>query len=356
MAVLEKRVARLQEAMRRERLDAVLVHTSIARPAAVSWLTQFVPYFNEGLLLVPARGGPTLLAAFSKRVQEWIREVSYLEDVMTAPKPGESVVTLLERRVPDFVKRGARVGVIELDDFPWSIAEPMVQSLGAASIVDASALFAGIRQPADEAEVRLAQRALAIAARAFDSVPAGTRKASVALAAADASARLEGAEEVLFRVAPDLDASPVLQRIETDAGLGARWALQLSLAYKGIWVRTTRCFAVGAAPASWRAAEQWFARAVRRLGDAAPGALSEGAPGKLGVWVLEACIGTQPLSVVAHGPARARQAVNAPASALPPGALAVFSVQLELPGGALHASAPILLGADGRAASLLAPS
>ena len=67
---LESRVVRLQQGMRTQGLDAVLAHTSIARPAAVSWLTQFVPYFNEGLLVIPARGGPTLLAAFSKRVQE----------------------------------------------------------------------------------------------------------------------------------------------------------------------------------------------------------------------------------------------------------------------------------------------
>lgn len=172
VATLESRVVRLQQGMRAQGLDAVLAHTSIARPAAVSWLTQFVPYFNEGLLVIPARGGPTLLAAFSKRVQEWIREVSYLEDVMTAPKPGEAVVQLLQRRVPDFAKRGAKVGIIELDEFPWSIAEPMIAALGAASVVDATALFASIRQPADDAEIGLARKALAIAGRALAAIPA----------------------------------------------------------------------------------------------------------------------------------------------------------------------------------------
>ncbi len=44
VAVLEERVARLQQAMKSEGMDAVLVYTSLARPAAVSWLTQFVPY------------------------------------------------------------------------------------------------------------------------------------------------------------------------------------------------------------------------------------------------------------------------------------------------------------------------
>jgi hypothetical protein len=349
VAVLEERVSRLQQAMRAQGLDAVLAHTSIARPSAVSWLTQFVPYFNEGLLVIPARGGPTLLAAFSKRVQEWIREVSYLEDVMTAPKPGEAVVALLQKRVPDFAKRGAKVGVIELDEFPWSIAEPMVQSLGQASIVDAGPLFASIRQPADEAELKLAQRSLAIAQRALDAIPPGARQASAALAAIDASARLEGAEEVLFRVAPDLSKSAVLERIETDAALGARWALQLSVAYKGVWVRTTRCFP------QVPAAQQWFAKAAGRLGSFAPETLADDAPGKLTLWTLEACIGTHPLSVVAHGPARTQQAIVPPSKALPPGALAIFSAQLEMPDGPWHGSAPVVTGGPGKPARVLTP-
>ncbi len=78
--------------------------------------------------MVPQRGGPVLLAAFSKRVQEWIREVSYLEDVMTAPKLGDGAVSLLERRLPEFASRGARVGLLERDEFPWSVAQPVVKA------------------------------------------------------------------------------------------------------------------------------------------------------------------------------------------------------------------------------------
>jgi Xaa-Pro aminopeptidase len=346
VAVLEQRVARLQEAMRREGLDAVLAYTAIDRPSVVSWLTQFVPYWNEAVLVVPQRGGPVLLAAFSKRVQEWIREVSYLEDVMTAPRLGEGVVSLLERRLPKLA--GARLGLIEADEFPWTIAQSVVKALGKEAIVDASPLFAGIRQPADQAEVGLAQRALALALRALDAVPSGARRAAEAIAAADASARLAGAEEVLFRVAPDLASSAVLQRIETDADLGARFALQLSLAYKGAWVRSTRCFSAGTPPASWRDAEQWFSRVAARVNDITPDAKPLNAPGKVAFWTLESCLGSHPLVVVAHGPARAQQAMPAPARVLPADALAVLSVQLELPEGAWHASTPVLLGANER--------
>jgi hypothetical protein len=230
----------------------------------------------------------------------------------------------------------------------------VVKALGDKAVVDATALFAAIRQPADQAEVGLAQRALALACRALDAVPAGARRASEALAAADASARLAGAEEVLYRVAPDLGSSPVLQRIETDTDLGTRWALQLSLAYKGIWVRSTRCFCAGTPPASWHAAEQWFSHALTRLSDTTPDGAWAGAPGKLAFWTLEACLGSQPLIVVAQGPARAQQAMPEPARVLPRDALAVLSLRLDLPEGTWHASASVILGDSDRAARLLA--
>ena len=356
VAVLEGRVKRLQEAMRAQGLDAVLAYTSFARPAAVSWLTQFVPYWNDGVLVVPQRGGPVLLAAFSKRVQEWIRGVSYLEDVMTAPNLGNGILSLLKKRVPDFASRGAKVGVIEKDDLPWPIAEPLIGALGDGSLIDAGPMFASVRQPADQAEVGLAQRSLAIAAKSLDAIPAKARRASDALAAIDACARCAGAEEVLFRVAPDLASSAVLQRIETDADLGALWALQLSLAYKGVWVRSTRCFSAVEPPASWPAAEAWFSRAVTRLSDTTPDVDSSGAPGRVVLWTLETCLGSQPLVVVAHGPARTEQAMPAPARSLPRDTLAVLCAQLALPEGAWHASASVVLGANDRATRLLAPA
>src|SRR5258706_7806600 len=73
-SVLEGRVARLQEQMRNADLGATLIYTSFARPSAVAWLTHFVPYWNEALLVVSATGAPVLLAAFSKRVHDWIRD------------------------------------------------------------------------------------------------------------------------------------------------------------------------------------------------------------------------------------------------------------------------------------------
>jgi hypothetical protein len=320
--VLEGRLARLQEAMRAAGLDAMLIYTSFARPSAAAWLTHFVPYWNEGLLVVLPTGAPALLAAFSKRMQGWIRGVSHIGELQSVSNLGRAASERLAGR--------ARIGVLELDALPWPIAEPLSAALG-GRLEDASALFASIRQPADETEIGLARRAAAIGAAALGAVPPGAVRASEVLSAIEASARKDGAEEVLPRLAPDLAAGSALLRLDGDAHLGGRYAVEVSIAYKAAWVRVARCFA-SSPPQSWLHAERWASDwATRITGDS-----TERAPGAITFWSLEACTGTQPFSLVAGA--------AGPRGSVPAGTLASFSIKLQLPEGAWLASAPVLVG------------
>ena len=62
--------------MRDAQLDALLIHTDSSRAAGVSWLTGFVPYWSEALLLLTYHGAPTLVAALTYRVKSWIERAS----------------------------------------------------------------------------------------------------------------------------------------------------------------------------------------------------------------------------------------------------------------------------------------
>jgi Xaa-Pro aminopeptidase len=327
-AVLEGRVARLQERMGAARLGAVLVYTSFARPSAVAWLTHFVPYWNEGLLVVLPSGPPVLLAAFSKRMQGWIRSVSHVGEVHPVAQLGAAAAKILQERVPG----PASIAVVELDALPWPVAEPLARELG-PRLVDATALFASIRQPADDTEIRLAQRAADIALKALASVPPGADRSSQVLAAVERSARLDGAEEVLPRLALDLSAGTALRRMEGDLALGERHAVELSIAYKGAWARVARCFAPNPPP-SWSRASSWTADWATRISAASSGS----PPGNIAFWSLEACTGTQPFSVLASaiGP---RGTVSA-------GTLACFSIQLQLADGPWLGAGTVVVGGE----------
>ena len=316
----------------------MLVYTSFARPSAVAWLTHFVPYWNEALLVIQPSGAPVLLAAFSKRVHDWIRSVSHLGEVRSAPDLGRAAVTFLEERLP----KASSIGVLELDALPWSVAEPIVKSRYGPALVDATGLYASIRQPADAVEIRLAQRAATIAVQAFKKIPTRATRASELLSALERSARLDGAEEVLPRVAPDLRADATLCRLEGDALLGERYAVELSIAYKATWVRFTRCIATQAVPQSWRGAADRFVETVERLNEANRSL----EPGKNAAWALETCLGSAPLSIVATGE-------TPPPSALPGGSLACLSLHLALDDGPWLRGEPLILGSRGQPSRLL---
>ena len=113
-SVLDARIARLQAGMRDAGLDAVLVYTSFPRPAAVSYLVHFVPYWSQGLLAVPGEGPPVLLVSLSKRVGDWIRTTAHVADLVHTPDLGRAAAAL----VTDWAGARARVGVVELDHLP----------------------------------------------------------------------------------------------------------------------------------------------------------------------------------------------------------------------------------------------
>lgn len=297
-SALDARVRSVQQALGAQGLDAFLAYTSFARPAAVSWLTHFIPYWNEALVAVLPAGAPALLASLSKRMFPWTREVSHVGEILSAPDLGRAAAAFLEQRALK------RVGVVDLEHLPWSVAEPI--GMG-AELVDASELYAALRQPADRYENALAARATQIAERALAAIPSGSRRAPEILAAVESAARREGAEEIIPRISQ----------------IGDRTAVELSVAYKGVWIRLSHT------DPSVADAESWFKSALQ--GHALP------PPGKLTRRTVESCIGSSPLSVVEDDDRVYRR--------LPAGAQAVLSVRLDLDDGPWRAAAPFVVRA-----------
>jgi hypothetical protein len=335
--VLEDRVQRVQATMHSESLDLVLIYTTFAQPAASHWVCNFTPYWSEAMVAVLPQGAPLLLAALTPRVHPWIRSVSHLGDVLNTPRLGEGVLAF----VREHVAPGGRVGVVGLAEMPFSVMRPIALAGVAESLVDASAIFAALRQPADEYELTLASRALRIAADAMDAIPASAAGVSQVAASIERCARLAGAEEVLLRIAPDLHASTPLSRMEGDAPLGPLHAVEASVAYKGAWVRYARSLTRGAQmPRDWSDAGTWFRNALAHLTRHGTSSPLPHAPGEVRFWTLEACTGMHPLTVVADNGLQ-------PDCALPAGSLAVFSVELQLAQGIWNAAAPVHFHASG---------
>jgi hypothetical protein len=334
LAVLAQRLSRLQEGLKAEGLGGVVLYTNIARPAAVSFLTGFTPYWSEGLLFVPASGEPVLAVALSKRVSGWIRSVMPIGSIEHAPETAAAIA-------PKVAEAGIRrLGAVELDMFPGAQADMLIRSDNAVSLEDASALFRSVRLCVDAAEIALVGRAdeLARDCLRLDCLQTFDRGDDARRVVADieARARLAGAEEVLVGVAPDLGGANAFLRSDRLGLLGDRFAIRLSLALKGSWIRRTITLSrIPGEQATFAAANAAFERALASASaTAALRALKDSFPGKIAAWTVEACVGSYPLEVVAcSGDTRAFTGI------LP---ISVVSVQAELNGLTWLGAGPVI--------------
>jgi Creatinase/Prolidase N-terminal domain len=302
-SVLEARLERLQAAMARQGLEALVLYTNLVRPAAVCWLTGFTPYWIESLLLVPATGRPMLATALSKRVVDWIRTTAWLDEIVNTPKPG----TAIGQRLAGC----KRVGVLEFDALPAGLYDDMVAAAPAVELGDASAMFAAVRSGVDDAERKLIEKANALAVAALTQVDASATDAGALAGLVEKHARLAGAEEAYIAIAPDLDLDRRLIQVSGPVPLARRFAVRASIAYKGAWVRRTRSFARDPQGArAMASAEAWLAQC--RILDGLPlesqiaASLSGSRPVEYRPveyllrksWMAESCRGTYPLEVV----------------------------------------------------------
>jgi hypothetical protein len=332
-AVFDGRLERLRAAM--ADLDALLVYTNNTRPAGVSWLVGFIPYWSEAMLVLPRTGPPVLVVALTFRVKPWIERTSRVAEVVFTPRIGIETARLIAAKKSD-----AAVGVVDFDSLSAGIADDLREAGPRLAFSDASELFAALRAAADPAEIMLTARASSIAASALSRIDPREPGIGAIVAAVEGEARRLGAEEVYVAAAPDLARDRRLMRIDGAAGepaLGARFAMRASVAYKGSWVRRVVTIDRDDFTGHSEHAAAAFAEAVARLPRART--LSQFAS-----FVVEGCRLAQPL----EGLMGSR--IAAPR---PPGAGAIVSVQacIETDGQSILLGAPVLLGASGEAAS-----
>ena len=336
MRGLDARLARVRAAMDAAGLDAFLIYTNNTRAAGVSWLTGFVPYWSEALLVVPRDREPVLVAALSYRVKSWIERTSRLAEVIHGPRIGFEAASMIAARKAD-----AAVGIADLDGLAAGIVEDLRRGGPRLSLSDSTALFAPVRAEADPAEIALAMRAAAIAQHALAQTPGRGASLGESIAAVEAQARTDGAEEVYIAAAPDLDRDRRLRRIEGEAALGESFALRATVAYKGTWIRLTRTFPRDGAVQPQEEAAARLAAAVAKLPS------SDGFAG-FSSWLVEGCRIAQPLEPLMGSRV-------ATAHALAPSALVSVQADFEIEGRRLLLGAPALVGRRGEAASLLVP-
>ncbi len=116
-AVFERRLAVVREELAKKDLSALVVYTDVWRSNQGRYLSNFMPYWNRALLVIPRDTTPILLCGLSPRVYPWIKSVTILEDIR--PFPNFSNFSKLREE-----NGWTRVGVLDLPLLPYDMTIP----------------------------------------------------------------------------------------------------------------------------------------------------------------------------------------------------------------------------------------
>src|SRR5580658_10221587 len=114
-AAFDSRLARVRAALAERDLPALLVYTDVWRANQARFLTNFMPYWNRSLVVIPLDAPPVLLCALSPRVYPWIKSVTVFEDI----RPASKLLLTLQQLCTE--RQWRRLGVLDLPMLPVEI-------------------------------------------------------------------------------------------------------------------------------------------------------------------------------------------------------------------------------------------
>ena len=204
------RIARLQEAMAREKLDAVMVYGDEYRKENLRYVSNFWPIFERGACFIPKSGQPILAGA--PEGEEYAREMSVWEDVRNVKEfacvsvPEEVDYPLAKFSsfadiLGEALSGGKRLGLVGQWDIPAPIMERVKAATPGVDIVDASPILNEMRLIKSSAEIACLREAGRQACEGYAklmeySVPGNTE--AMAAGAGQGAALTAGGEAINF--------------------------------------------------------------------------------------------------------------------------------------------------------------
>jgi hypothetical protein len=232
-AVFERRVNRVRGVLEQRGLPALVVYSELWRSNQARFFSNYMPYFNRALLIIPRDIAPTLLCGLSPRVYGWIRSVTTIEDVRPA---GNFVKPLFELAAE---RSWNSLGVLDLQQLPYDIYKNLQNGSMALVGVDSDAVYSPAE---DETELAMRRQAIALAKQILEHEMPN----AVGLIDHHFVGRLErqfrraGAEDLIVLVTngKTVPAPP------TGTPLEENFSVSIALEYRGHWVRLSRAHGV----------------------------------------------------------------------------------------------------------------
>jgi hypothetical protein len=221
-SAFEARLSAVRAQLAARELPALVVYTDVWRSNQGRYLSNFMPYWNRALLVIPRESAPVLLCGLSPRVYPWIRSVTILDEIRPSPNIAQQLTKMREEN------GWAKVGVLDLPQMPYDLAVP-----GAVDVP-----WGAVHPEPDEAELSMYRRAAKMAREILaTALPDG-----VGLRDHEFVGRLErtfrraGAEDLVILVTNG-ETPPLPPNGST---LGPSFSGSAAMEYRGHWVKIVR--------------------------------------------------------------------------------------------------------------------
>jgi len=224
-AAFESRLEVLKRHLAERELPAAVIYSDVWRSNQARHFSNFMPYWNRALLVVPREAPPILLCGLSPRVYPWIRSVTILDEIRPSPNLARQLLDLAREKV------WRRLGVLDLEGLPFDLHQQL--RAGAVEMVD-------LPFPAgpDSWALSMYRIAAKMARQGLtEELPRGA-----GLTDYEFTSRLErkfrraGAEDLIILITNG-QSVPTPARGET---LGSNFSVALALEYRGHWVKLAR--------------------------------------------------------------------------------------------------------------------
>jgi len=231
-SVFETRLTKARAALAEQELPALLVYSDVWRSTEGRHLTNYMPYWNRSLIVIPREQPPVLLCGLSPRVYPWIKSVTVFEEIRPASK---LVPTLLQL----CAEHGwVKLGVLDLPRLAHEIHSPLASSGVKAHDVQL--------ELTDDAEIAMQQRAERMAREILTAeLPKGIGLTDYQFSGLlERAFRRAGAEDLVILFSTG-DSAP---RPARGAMLGDRYSVAVALEYRGHWARVRLGLPAGSLP------------------------------------------------------------------------------------------------------------
>jgi hypothetical protein len=228
-AALDARLEALGRTCDAHDVPALIVYSDVWRSNDARYVSNYMPYWNRALIVVPRGGKPILLCSLSPRVYPWIKSVTAHEEILPSPNLPAQLAKLAAQR------GWTRLGIVDFAGLPYELHAPL--AAGTVAIVDVPR--SAVRPAPTASEIAMHRHAAELARRSLlETLGAGAVGVTDQVLAGrlELALRRAGAEDLVVLVS-DGTTTPVPPR---GARIGEFSSAVVALEWSGHWVKVAR--------------------------------------------------------------------------------------------------------------------